>query len=64
MANKASPNSTGWPLETNFFSMTPAISASISFINFIDSMMQRTCPAVTLSPVSTNAGASGGEEAS
>ena len=37
MANRASPYSTGRPFSTSFFAMVPPTSASISFINFMDS---------------------------
>ena len=42
-----SPNSTGLPLSTSTSRMTPETSASISFISFIASTMQSTCPALT-----------------
>ena len=50
MANSASPYSTGWPFITSLLSMMPECSASISFISFIDSMMQSTLPGCTVSP--------------
>jgi hypothetical protein len=37
----------------------PATSASISFISFIASMMQRAWPGLTTLPMSANEGASG-----
>ena len=39
--------------------MMPATSASISFMSFIDSMMQSTLPGVTCSPMRTKGGVSG-----
>jgi hypothetical protein len=39
--------------------MVPAISDSISFISFIASTMQRTCPARISLPTSTKGEASG-----
>ena len=36
--------------------MSPSYSESISFINFIASMMQSTCPFLTVVPTSTNGG--------
>src|SRR5439155_24388897 len=57
-----SPYSTGLPFWTSTSSRRPGCSASISFISFIASTMQRTCPFFTTCPVSTNAGLSGDAE--
>ena len=42
IANSRSPYCTGCPLSTNTFTISPPCSESISFINFIASMMHRT----------------------
>ncbi len=44
MANSGIPYSTGLPLATSILAITPDTSASISFISFMASMMQRTWP--------------------
>jgi hypothetical protein len=59
MENKASPYSTGLAFSTSLATTTPVTSASISFINFMDSMIQRTWPDWTVSPTFTNGGESG-----
>jgi len=41
MRKSACPNSTGWPFSTRISVTFPGSSASISFISFIASMMQR-----------------------
>src|SRR5215468_2915184 len=56
MANNSCPYSIGWPFETNFFTTSPATSDSISFINFMASTIQSTCPTETSSPAFTNGG--------
>jgi hypothetical protein len=59
MRKSACPNSTGWPFSTRISVTFPGSSASISFISFIASMMQRVCPFFTTEPISTKAGWSG-----
>src|SRR5712691_7906062 len=61
MPNRASPYSTGCPLATSLLVTTPEISASISFMSFIDSMMQSTAPGCTVSPTRTKGGLPGEE---
>ncbi len=48
---------------TNISTTSPATSDSISFINFIASIMQSTCPASTFAPTVTKASALGLGEA-
>ncbi len=57
--NSTSPYSTGWPLVTGISTTSASSSDSISFISFIASTMHSTWPCLTLSPTSTNGGASG-----
>ncbi len=59
--NNGSSYSTGWAFSTSTFLIKPSASASISFISFMASMMQITCPFLTLSPSSANGAASGVE---
>src|SRR5207248_10510425 len=59
MANSAWPYSTGCPLVTSFFTISPATSDSISFISFMASTMHSTVPASTASPIFTNGGEPG-----
>ena len=47
------PNSTGWPSSTKISRTMPAISASISFMIFIASMMHTVWPGVTRVPTLT-----------
>src|SRR5208337_3219142 len=54
MPKSGSPYSTGWPFSTNTLTTSPATSDSISFINFIASMMQSACPDSTRAPTFTN----------
>ena len=53
------PYSTLLPFWAKISVTVPAHSDSISFINFIASMMPSVCPGRTTDPTSTNAGASG-----
>jgi hypothetical protein len=53
--NSGCPNSTGCPFSTRISVIFPGSSASISFISFIASMMQRTWPFFTTEPTSTKA---------
>jgi hypothetical protein len=53
------PNCTGLPFSTPTSAMTPFVSALISFITFMASMMQTTVSSVTCAPTSTNGAASG-----
>jgi len=46
----------GWPFATSFFTISPATSASISFISFIASTMHNICPISTVSPTFTKGG--------
>ena len=62
MMNSGWPNSTGWPFSTRIALTTPDLSASISFISFIASMMQSVSPACTVWPTSTNGLAPGDAE--
>ena len=48
MTKRGSPYWTGCPLSWWTLTISPATSASISFISFIASMMQRTWPTRTL----------------
>src|SRR5438552_4481714 len=59
IVNSAWPYSTGCPLLTSFFKISPATSDSISFINFIASTMHNTVPTSTVSPTFTNGGEPG-----
>src|SRR5580693_3851547 len=54
MPKSASPYSTGWPFSTKMRTTSPATSDSISFINFMASMMQSTCCSATCDPTATN----------
>src|SRR5438128_6158717 len=54
MAKSFSPYSTGWPSSTRTLTTSPATSDSISFINFMASIMQTTLPLSTKSPTDTN----------
>ena len=56
------PNCTGLPFSATTSAMTPPISALISFITFIASIMQTTVSSVTVFPTSTKGGASGDAE--
>src|SRR5206468_2057741 len=56
MLKSASPNWTGCPFSWCTFTISPATSASISFMSFMASMMQRTWPTLTRSPVPTKGG--------
>src|SRR5580693_5804434 len=56
---RAWPNWTGFPLSAMTSAITPFVSALISFITFIASIMQTTVSSVTAFPTSTNGGASG-----
>ncbi len=51
-----SPYWTGCPFSGWTLTTSPAISASISFISFMASMMQSTCPTLTRSPTLTKGG--------
>ena len=62
MANKDCPYSTGCPVSTYVRTTSPATSDSISFINFMASMMHRGCPTSTTSPSLTKGGALGDGE--
>ena len=53
------PNWTGLPFSATTSAITPFISALISFMTFIASMMQTTLSSVTSLPTSTNEGLSG-----
>src|SRR5271155_3678587 len=59
MANSSCPYSIGWPLLPIFFTISPAMSDSISFSSFIASTMHSTCPTSTVSPTFTKGGAPG-----
>ena len=59
MINSGSPYSTGWPFSTRMALITPERSASISFISFMASMMQRVSPSFTDWPTSAKAGEEG-----
>src|SRR5690606_22962039 len=59
MRNSGWPNSTGSPFSTKISAIVPETSASISFMSFIASTMQRVCPFCTVWPTSTNGGDSG-----
>src|SRR6476646_8329643 len=59
MANSGCPYSTGFPFAASIFTISPDASDSISFMSFMASMMQSTCPAWTMSPVLINGGAPG-----
>src|SRR5947209_8641214 len=59
IVNSAWPYSTGCPLLTSFFKISPATSDSISFISFIASTMHNTVPTSTVSPAFTNGGEPG-----
>src|SRR4051812_43808348 len=52
-------NSTGWPSLTSSFLTIPPSGAVIGFMTFIASTISRVSPALTASPGSTNALASG-----
>src|SRR5437773_4770013 len=54
IAKSFSPYSTGWPSSTRIRMTSPVTSDSISFINFIASIMQTTVPFSTKSPTDTN----------
>ena len=56
MANSSCPYSIGALFATSLFTISPATSDSISFINFMASTMHRICPASTMSPGFTNGG--------
>ena len=62
IVKSGSPYWTGWPFSRWTLTTSPASSASISFISFIASMMQRTWPTLTRSPTLTNAGEFGSGE--
>src|SRR5207302_10165339 len=53
------PNWTGLLPSATTSAMTPLVSALISFITFIASMMQTTVSSLTFDPTSTKGGASG-----
>src|SRR5262250_3063786 len=53
------PNCTGLPFSATTSAMTPLVSALISFITFIASIMQTTVSSSTFVPTSTNGEASG-----
>ena len=59
MMNKACPNSTAWPFSHSMRVTVPDLSASISFMIFIASMMQIGSPSFTSLPISTSAFAPG-----
>ena len=59
MRNIGSPNCTGLPFSASTSVITPSVSALISFITFIASMMQSTVSGETRSPTFTNGGDSG-----
>ena len=54
MTNKGCPNSTAWPFSQRISLTVPAVSASISFMIFIASMMQIGSPSLIASPTSAN----------
>src|SRR5580700_10825528 len=53
MPKSASPYSTGCPFSTKMRTTSPATSDSISFINFMASMMHSTWPDSTFAPMAT-----------
>src|SRR6476661_3211795 len=53
------PNCTGLPFSATISAITPSVSALISFITFIASIIQTTVSSVTSLPTSTNGDASG-----
>src|SRR5213078_1092290 len=57
--NSTWPNWTGLPFSATTSAMTPLVSALISFITFIASIMQTTVSSVTVFPTSTKGAASG-----
>src|SRR6266581_2640990 len=57
--NSTWPNCTGLPFSANTSAMTPLVSALISFITFIASMIQTTESSLTVFPTSTYGAASG-----
>src|SRR5262249_60663206 len=57
--NSGWPYSTGWLFSASTRMTRPATLDSISFISFIASMMQRTCPSLMTSPSPTYGPASG-----
>jgi hypothetical protein len=59
ITNMGCPYSTACPFSTWMALITPEMSASISFINFMASMMHKVSPALTACPTSTKGAASG-----
>ena len=55
MMNSACPNSTAWPFSAQMRVTVPDLSASISFMIFMASMMQIGSPSFTWLPSSTKA---------
>ena len=55
MTNKGCPNSTAWPFSHKMRLTVPDLSASISFMIFIASMMQIGWPSLIASPTSARA---------
>ena len=52
--NRGWPNSTAWPFSAMTLVMVPALSASISFMIFMASMMHTDWPFLTTLPMSTS----------
>ena len=59
ITTRGCPYSTGWPFSASTCLTTPALSASISFMSFIASMMHSVSPTWTVSPTSTKGFAPG-----
>jgi hypothetical protein len=59
ITNIGCPYSTACPFSTWMALITPEMSASISFISFMASMMHKVSPVLTACPTSTNGAASG-----